>query len=82
MLKRKIGLILIIAGVSVFALLMGYVLVKDLEIWLTDDTFRMKYGSYFAMVTEREKGSFWISFIAGFVPGITGLMLRWPDSNS
>lgn len=82
MLKRKIGLILIIAGVSVFALLMGYVLVKDLEIWLTDDTFRMKYGSYFAMVMEREKGSFWISFIAGFVPGITGLMLRWPDSNS
>jgi hypothetical protein len=23
-----------------------------------------------------------ILIIAGFVPGITGLMLRWPDSNS
>ena len=81
MLKRKIGLILIIAGVAIFLLLMGGVLLQELVRWFTDEADRMKYESYLAMVTERDKGVFWIAFIAGFVPGITGLMLRWPDSN-
>lgn len=55
MLKRKIGLILIIAGIAIFLLLMAGVLLQELVTWLTDKAFRMKYESYFAMVAERVK---------------------------
>ena len=81
--QKKIGLILMIVGLSITLFLIGSILIQDRYIWVHDlNTFAGKYDSFFDMVVTREKGSFIIILAAGSLLFFPGLFLRFAPKST
>lgn len=78
MARKKIGLILMIIGLSLTLFLISSILIQDMFVWVNDlNAFARKYDSFFHMVVTREKGSFIVSLAAGSLLFFPGLFLRF-----
>ena len=73
MTQKRVGLILIIAGLSITLFLIGATLIQDAYIWVNSiNALAQKYDSFYDMIAKRETGSFLISIAIGsmlFFPG-------------
>ena len=80
---KKIGLILMIVGLSITLFLIGSILIQDMYVWVYDlDGFSRKYDSFYDMIVTRENGAFIISIAAGSLLFFPGLFLRFAPKST
>jgi hypothetical protein len=83
MTRKKIGLILMIAGHAITLFLISSILIQDMYVWGNDlNAFARKYDSFYYMIATRENGAFIISIAAGSLLFFPGLFLRFAPKSS
>lgn len=76
MTQRKIGRVLIIAGLAIFLLLVAVIILQDIHMWQNNvNGFAQKYASVLDLIYSREKGALLISAAAGLLPAFIGFIL-------